>query len=69
MNKPATPPRWYQPWRQAEGRVQDDPADLGTCFGLELTLSAEPAPTKTAAAPARREGWMQRFTSRRRAAL
>lgn len=68
MIKPDTPRRWFQPWRQAEGRVQD-PADLGTCFGLEVSLTAEPAPTKASAAPARREGWMQRFTSKRRAAL
>ncbi|MBI5718369.1 MAG: hypothetical protein HZC37_11875 [Burkholderiales bacterium] len=68
MNKPATPPRWYQPWRASEGRVQD-PADLGTCYGLEMTLTAEPAPTKTAAVPARRVGWMQRLTSRARAAF
>ncbi len=68
MNKLANPPRWYQPWRQSEARVQD-PADLGTCFGLEMTLAAEPAPTKPAAAPARRVGWMQRLTSKRRAAL
>jgi hypothetical protein len=67
MNKPANPPRWYQPWRQAEGRVQD-PADLGTCFGLEVTLAAEPAPTKTTADPARRGGWVQRLTAKRRTA-
>lgn len=69
MNKPAAhPPRWYQPWRPAEGRVQD-PADLGTCYGLEMTLSAEAAPTKTAAAPTRRLGWVQRLTAKGRAAL
>jgi len=69
MNKPASPPRWYQPWRQAEARVPPaDPADLGTCFGLELSLSAEPAPTQTTAEATRRGGWMQRFSAKRRAA-
>lgn len=67
MNKLAKPPRWYQPWRQAEVAAQDDPADFGTCFGLELSLLAEAEQAKAAAAPARRMGWMQRFASKRRA--
>ncbi len=67
MNKPANSTRWYQPFRRVEARPQDDPADLGTCFGLELTLACEPAPTKTGAT--RRAGWMQRLTSKRRAAV
>jgi hypothetical protein len=66
MSKPVPSPRWYQPWRQAEARAHDDPADLGTCFGLEVSLSAEPAPRK-AATPGRRLGWMQRLAARRRA--
>jgi len=69
MNKPDQAPRWYQPWRRTEGSVPCDPADLGTCFGLEATLAADPVPAKTSAAPSRRLGWMQRFTSRRRASL
>lgn len=68
MNKPANPPRWYQPWRRAEIRAQDDPADFGTCFGLELSLLAEAEKAKAKAAPSRRMGWMQRLTSKRRAA-
>jgi len=66
MNKTANPPRWYAPWRQGEVRAADrtaDPADLGTCFGLELTLAAMSTPGP--AAPARRVGWMQRFSSKR----
>ena len=68
MNKHANPPRWYQPWRRTDAQAMDDPADLGTCFGMEVMLAAEPAPTKTGAGP-RRVGWMQRFASRRRAAV
>jgi hypothetical protein len=67
MNKPANSARWYQPWRRAETREQD-PADLGTCYGLELTLAADPAPAKPAA-PARRGGWVQRLTSKRSASV
>ena len=68
MNKPANSTRWYQPWRRAEAQGQDDPADLGTCFGLEMSLSSQAAPAKPAA-PARRLGWVQRLTSKRRAAV
>jgi hypothetical protein len=65
MNKPVRSSRWYAPWRRSEARAQDDPADLGTCYGLELTLAAEPSPAKPAA---RRPSWMQRLAGRRRAA-
>ncbi|MBL8342235.1 MAG: hypothetical protein JNL30_12265 [Rubrivivax sp.] len=64
MNKPPTEPRWYQPWRRAEARPADDPADLGTCFGLELSLSTQPSPAKAADA-SQRVGWVRRLTSRR----
>lgn len=67
MNKPGKAQRWYQPWHRAEVRAQDDPADLGTCFGLEVSLGAAAVPAKTEAAP-RRLSWMQRFTARRRTA-
>jgi hypothetical protein len=67
MNKPPTEPRWYQPWRRAEARVAEDPADLGTCFGLEVSLSAQAAPAR-AAAPAQRVGWVRRLTARRQRA-
>ena len=66
MTKPATTSRWYQPWRSAEAPAPIDPADLGTCFGLELSLTPEPTPAKPA--PARRRGWMQRLTTKRGAA-
>ena len=68
MNKPAPGPRWYTPWRQVDTRaIDDDPADVGTAFGLELTLAAGPAPGTAAASPSPRQGWMQRFAARRRA--
>ena len=70
MNKPVPGPRWYAPWRQSEMCLADDPADVGTAFGLELTLAAMVAPDKAAAASAlRRPNWMQRIAARRRATL
>lgn len=66
MDKPEPAPRWYQPWRRAEAPVPRDPADLGTCFGLEASLEAQPAPNSDTAPPAQRAGWMQRLAWRRR---
>jgi hypothetical protein len=64
MNKAEAPPRWYAPWRSA-AVLHDDPADLGTAFGLDLSLAdSEDADGTTAAGP-RRAGWMQRWKARR----
>jgi hypothetical protein len=39
---------------------EPDPAEMGTCFGLDLVLPhGEPAPA--AEAPAGRQGWRRRF--------
>lgn len=65
MSKTATPARWFSAWRPATRVVQDDPADLGTAFGLDMSLDdAVPAP---AAVPAERRstGWAQRLGWRR----
>jgi hypothetical protein len=70
MNKVATPSRWFPGWRTAVRPMQDDPADLGTAFGLEMSLNEAAADTARdkAAAPAvgaRRVGLMQRLAGRR----
>lgn len=67
MNKPALPYRWYAPWR-AVAAPQDDPADLGTAFGLDLSMSPPPGagiPPATGSAP-RGGGWVRRWVGRRR---
>ena len=64
-NKAVGSQRWFQAWRSGPRRTPDhDPADLGTCFGLELSLS-EPAPLATPG-PEKRPGWVRRLTGRRR---
>jgi hypothetical protein len=63
MNKAAPPHRWFAGWRATERPVQDDPADLGTAFGLDMSLNElthEPPP----ATSERRVGWMQRLAGR-----
>jgi hypothetical protein len=64
MNKAAPSNRWFGSWRASERPVQDDPADLGTAFGLDLSLNElihEPVPAPVA----RRAGWVQRLAARR----
>jgi len=71
MHKSDTSRRWFG-LRRAVGRpAQDDPADLGTAFGLDLSLSQLPADAARAPpAPLRdRDGWMQRLRARRKPAF
>ena len=59
----AKPARWYHAWRSTPRPAPDtDPADLGTAFGLELSMS-EPAELP-APAGAPRLGWMRRLAGR-----
>jgi hypothetical protein len=65
MSKAASPQRWYAPWRRAAATpLEYDPADLGTCFGLELSMSTA-QPDASRGAPAR-PGWVHRLAARRR---
>jgi hypothetical protein len=48
-------------WRSA--RAVPDPADMGTCFGLEMTLDEPPADAPPPASATR--PWWQRLSRRR----
>ena len=66
MNKAAPSHRWFAGWRAAQRPAQDDPADLGTAFGLDLSLRElvhEPLPPEPVA---RRPGWVARLAARRK---
>ena len=54
--------RWFAPWRRADRTPHEDAADLGTAFGLDLSLAptGEPLPV-----PQRGEHWYDRLMSRR----
>jgi len=65
MNKATPPPPWYTPWR-AKAKDADDPADLGTCFGLDMSLDDEPRADD--AGGSAKVGWVQRWTLRRNSA-
>jgi hypothetical protein len=85
MNKaqkaPHPPTRWFAGWRTDAKPMQDDPADLGTAFGLEMSLNAHgvlveqnsqpnanAAAAATDASPSRRAGLMQRLAGHRKPA-
>ena len=65
MHKPAHPHRWFTGWRAAPRALEDDPADLGTAFGLDLSMQSpeEAPPPNESRAP---QGWVQRMTTRRK---
>ena len=66
MNK-ARLVRWYTPWRSHVAR-QDDWADQGTAFGLDMSLG--PVAAAASESPPPRQpgtGGVQRLTARRRA--
>ncbi len=70
MNKPAHPHRWFSAWRaSARPAADEDPADYGTAFGLELSLPDPHAEAPTPAVVRRPPGWVQRLTARRKPAV
>jgi hypothetical protein len=67
MTKAATPPRWFHNWRAATPPVVHDPADLGTAFGLDLSLNEIAHEPPAHAMPvARSAGWVSRLSLRRK---
>ncbi len=61
--KTPPPPRWFSHWRVAQRPAAIDAADLGTCFGLDVSLDEVPeAPASPRPA---RPGWLQRWRARR----
>jgi len=70
MDKSDAPRRWFGLWRTVERAPEDDPADLGTAFGLDLSLSELGDEQPLPALPMDgKPGWMQRMTPRRRPAF
>jgi len=44
MTRPHNPTRPFWPGRARKRAMVQDPADMGTCFGLEMTLDGNDAP-------------------------
>lgn len=67
MTRPTVPPPWYAPWRSAaEPVASEDPADLGTAYGLDLSIDPLPRPRDGAEAASDDDRWVQRPGARRR---
>ena len=66
-SKAAKPRSWFHSWRSTPRPAPDtDPADLGTAFGLDLSMS-EDSQLPPIASEARL-GWVRRLAERRRSA-
>lgn len=68
MAKAAPHTRWFSGWRSPPTAPDTDPADLGTAFGLELSLDDTPREPTPPMPAARRPGWMSRLAARRKPA-
>lgn len=67
-NDQPPPHPWFKRRRGDPGHVPDDPADLGTAFGLDLSMDPDqPAPPQAAADTGTRAGWARRVLGRGKA--
>jgi hypothetical protein len=66
MSKTDNNSRWFGAWRDTPRTApDDDAADMGTAFGLEMSLEPQAAPSLDAATDAdARTGWIQRLANR-----
>jgi hypothetical protein len=66
MGKAEITSHWFARWRERAPVEQDDPADMGTAFGLEMTLIPLAPEAHSSATAAAKPGWMQRLAEHRR---
>ena len=69
MNKADNSNRWFSAWRSAPRPQEDDPADMGTAFGLDLSLNVLHPERPPAAPSARPASWVSKLALRRKSAL
>lgn len=69
MKKAATPARWYHAWQPRRTAADDDAADMGTAFGLDMSIPDDVAETPSGSPATRRDsGFMARWNNRRKTA-
>jgi hypothetical protein len=69
MKKAESPVRWYHAWQTQRAKVDDDAADMGTAFGLDMSIPDDVAETPSGTTAARHEpGFMARWNNRRKTA-
>jgi hypothetical protein len=69
MNKSEKPNRWFAAWRKGERHQEDDPADMGTAFGLDLSLNLLHPEVETPRPAPVRTDWVKRLALRRKPAV
>lgn len=65
MSKAVNSQRWFAAWRGPSRPAQQDPADLGTAFGLDMSMMDAQHEAPPASAE-RRPAWVQRLGWRRK---
>ena len=68
MTKAESSHRWYAVWRSAPRVQEDDPADMGTAFGLDLSLNLLPHEAQAAHLESPKPNWMRRLSLGRKPA-
>ena len=69
MKKAALPARWYHAWQPRRTEADDDAADMGTAFGLDMSIPDDVAEALPSGAATRRDtGFMARWNNRRKTA-
>jgi hypothetical protein len=69
MKKAESPARWYHAWQPQRTEVDDDAADMGTAFGLDMSIPDDVATTSSPSAATKRDaGFMARWNNRRNTA-
>ena len=60
MNKAEQSNRWFSAWRSSPRPQETDPADMGTAFGLDLSLNLlhPETPPEPAVRPASWVSWL-----------
>jgi len=67
MSKAAPSQRWFSGWRAERRPAPVDPADLGTAWGLDMSMVDSGAEPPALPSP-RRRGWAQRLGLQRKPA-
>ena len=69
MKKAESPARWYHAWQPRRAETDDDAADMGTAFGLDMSIPDDVAePLAGGPATRRDSGFMARWNNRHKTA-
>ena len=69
MDKADKSNRWFSAWRASPRPQEQDPADMGTAFGLDLSLNVLHPELPPPATRARASNWVSKLALRRKSAL